>query len=197
MARPIEDRRIKYTKMVIRDSFIHLLESKSIEHITIKAICEEADVNRTTFYAHYSDQYALLHAIEDDLYDNIRTYLSQLGTDPADPNAIAQTEKIFDYLRENARVAKLLLSDRGDFNFQKRVMHLVYDLITTQLRMTKSISKQDAEYVYEYAITGCVGIVQKWLNEDMQKTSRAMSKIVVELSVGLFQSLQLGTFKVL
>ncbi len=194
MARNPEDRRIKYTKMVIRDSFIRLLEIKPIESITIKAICDDADINRTTFYMHYTDQYALLHSIKQDLYDNIRTYLSQLGQDPADPNALRQAERIFDYLKENARVTQLLLSERGDFMFQKQVMQLVYDLIMNQLRIAKSISTQDAEYVYEYAITGCVGIVQKWLNEDMQKSTKAMAKIVVNMTLGLFGSLQKDTF---
>lgn len=112
------------------------------------------------------------------------------------PNAIRQAEKIFDYLQANAQVTKLLLSDRGDFSFQKRVMQLVYDLITTQLRMTKSISKQDAEFVYAYTITGCVGIVQKWLNDDMKKSSKAMAKMVVNLTLGLFHSLQNDTFHI-
>lgn len=194
MVRKQEDRRIKYTKMVIRDSFIALLENKPIENITIKAICEEADINRTTFYMHYTDQYALLQSIKQDLYNNIQTYLSQLGQDPADPNALRQAEKIFDYLKENARVTKLLLSERGDFMFQKQVMQLVYDLIMNQLRIAKSISTQDAEYVYEYAITGCVGIVQKWLNEDMQKSTKTMAKMVVNMTLGLFGSLQKETF---
>lgn len=196
MARKQEDRRIKYTKMVIRDSFITLLESKPIESITIKAICEEADINRTTFYMHYTDQYALLQSIKQDLYNNIQTYLSQLGQGPSDPNALRQAEKIFDYLKENARFTKLLLSERGDFMFQKQVMQLVYDLITNQLRISKSISTQDAEYVYEYAITGCVGIVQKWLNEDMQKPTKAMAKMVVNMTLGLFGSLQKETFSI-
>jgi len=196
MTKPIEDRRVKYTKMALRDSFIRLLEHKDIERITIKAICEEADINRATFYTHYANQYDLLHEIEQDLYDNINSYLSQLGDDPANPNAIRQAEKIFDYLQANAKVTKLLLSDRGDFSFQKRVMQLVYDLITTQLRMTKAISKQDAEFVYAYTITGCVGIVQKWLNDDMSKSSKAMARMVVNLTLGLFHSLQSDTFHV-
>jgi len=195
MTKTNEDRRIKYTKMVIRESFIALLESKPIESITIKAICEGADINRTTFYMHYTDQYALLQSIKQDFYDNIQTFLSQLGQDPADPNALRQADKIFEYLKENARVTKLLLSERSDFMFQKHVMQLVYDLIMNQLRISKSISIQDAEYVYEYAITGCVGIVQKWLNEDMLKPTKTMAKMVVNMTLGLFESLQQETFK--
>jgi len=50
------DRRVKYTRMVLKESFINLLEKKDISQITIKEICEDADINRATFYAHYNDQ---------------------------------------------------------------------------------------------------------------------------------------------
>jgi AcrR family transcriptional regulator len=188
------DRRIKYTKMVLRESLIALLEHKPIERITIKEICTDADINRATFYAHYADQYDLLKQIEEDLYTNISTSLSQLSQDPANPNTLRQAENIFDYLRDNARITRLLLSDRGDFSFQKRVMQLVYELITTQLRVTKALSAADAEYVYAFTITGCVGIVQKWLDDDMRKSSKAMAKMVIGMTIGLIQSLRTDSF---
>ncbi len=58
-----DDRRVKYTKMVLKESFIKLLEKKDISQITIKEICEDADINRATFYAHYNDQFDLMHKI--------------------------------------------------------------------------------------------------------------------------------------
>jgi AcrR family transcriptional regulator len=180
--------------MVLRESLIALLERKPIEHITIKEICDDADINRATFYAHYADQYDLLRQIEEDLYANISASLSQLSQDPANPNTLKQAENIFDYLRDNARITRLLLSDRGDFSFQKRVMRLVYDLITTQLRVTKSLSAADAEYVYAFTITGCVGIVQRWLDDDMRKSSKVMAKMVIGMTIGLIQSLKADSF---
>lgn len=188
------DRRIRYTKMVLRESLINLLEHKPIERITIKEICADADINRATFYTHYADQYDLLKQIEEELYTNISVSLSQLSQDPANPNTLKQAENIFDYLRDNARITRLLLSDRGDFSFQKRVMQLVYDLITTQLRVTKSLSAKDAEYVYAFTITGCVGIVQRWLDDDMRKSSKTMAKMVIGMTIGLIQSLKADSF---
>ena len=71
-----EDRRVKYTKMVLKESLIDLLSQKDISAITIKQICEEADVNRTTFYTHYADQYDLLRQIEDELLQNLKAYIT-------------------------------------------------------------------------------------------------------------------------
>ena len=182
-----DDRRVKYTKMVLKESFIKLLEKKDISQVSIKEICEDADINRTTFYAHYNDQYDLLRKIENELLDNIGAHLDQID---GNINAVALAEKIFDYLKENAKLCKLLLSERGDFTFQKRVMMLVYDKIITEITDTKKITKEDAEYVYAFTITGCVGIVQKWLDEDMKKSSYFMAEMVISLTLGLISLLK-------
>ena len=73
-----DDRRVRYTKMVLKDSFISLLEKKDISQITVKEICENADINRATFYSHYTDVYDLLKKIESELLENDTVYLLQL-----------------------------------------------------------------------------------------------------------------------
>lgn len=180
-----DDRRVKYTKMVLKDSFILLLEKKDISQITVKEICEKADINRATFYSHYTDVYDLLKRIENELLENINLYLSQLYHKGKKVNETELTEKIFAYIKENARLCKLLLSERGDLSFQKKVMILVYDRIITDLTDNNKISREDAEYVYSFAITGCVGIVQKWFDDNMKKSPRFMAEMVLKLTLGL------------
>lgn len=184
-----DDRRVRYTKMVLKESFIKLLEKKAISQITIKEICEDADINRATFYAHYSDQYDLLKKIEDELLDNVNAHLAELDQINNMSNVLT-AEKIFEYIKENAKLCKLLLSERGDFSFQKKVMVLVYDKIISELTDNKKISKEDAEYVYSFTITGCVGVVQKWFDDDMKKSAHFMAEMVIKLTVGLISFLK-------
>ncbi|MFZ7134311.1 MAG: TetR/AcrR family transcriptional regulator [Eubacteriales bacterium] len=189
-----DDRRVKYTKMVLKESFINLMERKDISQITIKEICKDADINRATFYAHYSDLYDLLRKIQNEMLDNIKTHLAEFDQKNYKINAVMLAEKIFEYLKENARLCKLLLSERGDFGFQKEIMMLVYDIIIAELTDNSKITKDDAEYVYSFTITGCVGIVQKWLNEDMKKSSHYMADMVIKLTIGLISSLKGGKY---
>ena len=167
-----EDRRVKYTKMVLKESFLNLLEKKDISRITVKEICEDADINRATFYTHYTDVYDLQKKIEDEFLDNVEVYLSQLDKKGKNVNDFILAEKIFDYIKDNAKLCKLLLSERGDLSFQKKIMTIVYDKIISELTDNNKLSKEDAEYVYSFTITGCVGIVQKWLDDNMKKSSR-------------------------
>ncbi len=187
-----DDRRVKYTKMVLKQSFINLLEKKNISQITIKEICEDADINRATFYSHYNDQYDLLRRIEDELLDNVRAHLSQMDRSSNREDAVATTEKIFEYINENAKLCKLLLSEKGDINFQKKIMTLVYDKIITEITENSKISKGDAEYIYSFTITGCVGLVQKWLDDDLRASPRYMAEMVIKLSFNLISSSKTG-----
>lgn len=41
------------TAMKMDKAFLELLEKKDFEYITVKEICEKAEVNRSTFYLHY------------------------------------------------------------------------------------------------------------------------------------------------
>ena len=54
------DARVKYTKMVLKKALLELMQHKPVNKITVKEICERAELNRATFYAHYSDCFDLL-----------------------------------------------------------------------------------------------------------------------------------------
>lgn len=174
------DRRVKYTKMVLKDSFLKLLSQKDISRITIKELCELADINRTTFYSHYTDQYDLMKKIEDELMDNISSYLSDHMSSGYD-NMVEVVEKIFEYIKQNAELCQLLLSERGDISFQKRIMMLIYDQNIDNLLRSGNVEKEQAEYIHAFIITGCIGVVQKWLDENMSLPARYIAEMLVAL----------------
>ena len=60
------DRRVKYTKKIIKETTLSLLKEKDISKITISEICTLADINRATFYRYYLDIYDLLEKIEEE-----------------------------------------------------------------------------------------------------------------------------------
>ncbi len=57
------DRRTAYTRMVIKDSLMQLLEKKHLSEITVKELCELAQINRATFYRNYMDIYDVYEQI--------------------------------------------------------------------------------------------------------------------------------------
>ena len=57
------DLRIIKTNKILFDALLKLMKKKNFEKIKISDICEEALINRSTFYAHYEDKYELLMAL--------------------------------------------------------------------------------------------------------------------------------------
>ena len=63
------DARVRYTQRILKESLLKVLKEKPINKITVKEVCDLAELNRATFYSHYSDCFALLESIENELVD--------------------------------------------------------------------------------------------------------------------------------
>ena len=66
-----ENQRIMLTKQLLQTAFLKLLQLKPIHAISIRELCTEAGINRTTFYYHYGSQYDLLADISGRFLDSI------------------------------------------------------------------------------------------------------------------------------
>lgn len=62
------DPRVRRTQAFIQEAFLALLEEKGFQSITVREITERAEINRSTFYAHYPDTYGLLDATLQDIF---------------------------------------------------------------------------------------------------------------------------------
>ena len=59
-----ENQRVRLSKQMLRSSLIEILGEKSIHKVSIREICDRAQINRTTFYKYYGSQYDLLLDME-------------------------------------------------------------------------------------------------------------------------------------
>ena len=65
------DRRQKKTRQAVYDAFTSLLEKKSYSNITVQEIIDEADIGRSTFYAHFETKDDLLRALCAEIFDHV------------------------------------------------------------------------------------------------------------------------------
>ena len=173
------DRRVKYSLMVIKESFIKLLKEKPISKITIKEICDDADVNRATFYAHYSDQYDLLHQIERELIDGINHYLNGHDLNDISEAPVEMLEKILEYIKDNSELFDLLLNSNGDIQFQQEVTKIIGQQHFSSMTADKDIT----EYMFLFFANGTIGVILKWLEDGMKKPVREMAELILRLSI--------------
>ena len=85
------DRRIEKTKHSICNAFIELRSRKPLERITVKELCESAQINKTTFYSHYVDIFDLSEQIESDVISDIIRNLHSIENVILDPAAFSHS----------------------------------------------------------------------------------------------------------
>lgn len=160
-----QDARVRYTKMMIRSSFIELLREKPVAKISVTELCERAGINRATFYAHYSDPSDLLRSIEDEILSDLSRWLEPAIAAQGDVALSDMLTPIIEYIGENADVCSVLLSSSGDAGFQAKVVDAVEQPFLAGFR--RGGSREVAEYFYTFAADGCVGMLKKWLSGGM------------------------------
>ena len=68
------------TSLKMNDALISLLRKKDFEYISVKDVCEEAKVNRSTFYLHYDNTYELLEEVIERLNSSFSNHLNSNKT---------------------------------------------------------------------------------------------------------------------
>ena len=81
---PMENQRVRLSKMLLKNALITLLNEKPLEKITIYELCAKAQLNRVTFYKYYGSQYDLLTDIENDCFHKLEEILSDNASDGED-----------------------------------------------------------------------------------------------------------------
>ncbi|NLY89888.1 MAG: TetR/AcrR family transcriptional regulator [Firmicutes bacterium] len=176
------DRRVKYTKMILRESLIKLLLEKPIARVTVKELCEKADINRATFYTHYTDQFDLFKQIEAEFIADVNSYLDNFTLEQGETGLFQLIVKIFEYVEKNSELCRVLLGRNGDMDFQTHIMQIVGKRVFFEWGKRKKVDEIIAEYIYTYVATGSIGIIRKWLFEENQESPEKMAALVARLA---------------
>ncbi len=177
------DLRIVKTKKAIRRAFFELLKTKDVQSITIKEVAELAEIDRKTFYSHYSAIYELVDELEDeaikmvaDLVYDIDGY--NLFTDPKVMSEVLQTlteNEAFSYLR--------YLCIKSNADLLGKFQDTVKSRMLMEFRPRLNIDETNLSMVVDYTIAGITTCYQNWLRKgrpiSVNKLSEEISRIAV------------------
>ena len=124
-----EDRRITRSKRALRDALIKLMEERGFEGFSVNDLCARADLNRGTFYNHFSDKESLLAALEDEIMADLERFQGQMAeltvhslmTYRARKKPLPFLVELFEYLREQGDFLHAVLGPGGDVRFGPRL----------------------------------------------------------------------------
>ena len=176
-----EKRKVRYTKMVLKDSLMELMKTKSILSVTIKDICGLADISRSTFYAHYKDQYDLLRQIEEETLAYFEDMLNKYRDKLSRKETTQMLEEMLTYIANNGSTIQVMLSENGDIYFQKKLFF--YFIMHNQVTKYFSENQQSDEtktYYSVFLVHGFIGLIQHWLKSGMVMPSFQLARMMMK-----------------
>lgn len=189
MLKSPNDRRALRTKKMIKNAFSELLEEKGFNDLSITDITTRADINRGTFYLHYTDKFDLLEQIENEVIENLADYIK----DTIDIHILNVTTfdiplpfivKVFEYLKENAIFMKVILGPKGNPVFQNKFKNFIQVNLFENVKMLKLIRGTmmvPETYFISYVMSAHLGVVQQWLENDAEKSPEEMALILSKM----------------
>ena len=173
------DRRVKYTKKIIKETFIELLQEKDINKITISELCAKCDINRATFYRYYLDIYDLLEKIEQELIDELKELLLTYKN-------YSIKDLIKEYLKvvlENKNLIKVLFTNSKNLYFLNGFIEFFYENCKSKLFDVVSNQSENEKTIGSiFVVNGTLGIINYWVQNDFEEDIESLSDTINKIS---------------
>ena len=161
-----------------------LMQLKAAREITVKELVEEVDINRSTFYLHYTDIYDMLKKTENELLESINLAIEThpLYEKPRE-NAVACLEESFRTLASNKEICAALLGPNGDIAFLQSIESLIVKSVIKDLAPLLPENVMDS-YLPSFCFSGCLGLIRAWLSKNCTDTPAHMAHLTYKLVAG-------------
>ena len=160
----MENRKTQYTKTVIREAFLSLLREKPVEKITVTQLCAKADINRSTFYAHYLDVYDLKEKLEQGFFEEISALFQVKQWD----NFMLEMMRA---LQKNSDFCQSLFGKYGNREF-------MYQCVNSWLDMSQPERKEKEHWRLLFVTSGAAAVTGSWIQGGMKESPEEISHIL-------------------
>ncbi len=176
------------------EALIALLEEKPFSYITVKEICEKAQVNRSTFYLHYENMADLLEEAARYLVDEFRAHFSVedsviagrfAGCSPEEMNFMSEgyLRPYLEYVRKKKSVFLSVLVNGDALRFDRvyrRLFQYIFDPILERFHYPE----REKPFVMAFYLNGLFAVVRQWLKEECVLSIDDMIRIIQECVFG-------------
>ena len=178
------DLRIVKTKKVLFDTLIKLMRQKNFDKIKISDICDEALINRSTFYAHYEDKYELLDDFIEDLKISLLKDLEDKVNNVTTKEYIMKLLSILiDHIDEKRDIySAILLNNRNGF-----LVDFLIDVIEREslerLKNNNDIMKSELplDILVQFYAGGLINVCMSWLTRKEKYNKEELLEFIDKL----------------
>lgn len=175
------DRRVRKTKAQLNAGLAKLMRTKNINEITVKELVDEVDINRSTFYLHYTDIHNLLDSIEQDLLKRIQQVIEAHPVLPHNKNTFPFIADMFTILEKNKEICGALLGQHGDMHFIRQIEQIIAENSIKSISHLYPAGKNDLRYYYDFCLSGCLGLLKSWMEQDNPESPEHMAELTYKM----------------
>lgn len=155
------DRRTLYTRQVIRDAYYELLADHEPQQITVTELCRRAEINRSTFYLHYTDSLSVLEELMTDVID----YMTAFAQNMSDTTGINWQvgRDAYEQLMADERMGFLLMRCMAYPPFISALSDAMATAAMPSYRLLSDLSDEDLHTVLQAVYYSNLVLDAKWL----------------------------------
>ncbi len=174
------------------DALLSLLDKKDYLYITVKDVCSEAKVNRSTFYLHYEGMDDLLQEV----IENRNKSFAEHFNSNENLETIKEKKELKDlylikdefllpyleFIKDNKKVYKASNHYRSIFKMDvayKQLFQTIFSPIMTRFGLEEKWHK----YVMDFYITGLNSMIMDWVEDDCKEDIQDICDIIKKLTV--------------
>ena len=165
------------THQNIQKSLLALLGQKDLKKITVSDVCVLASINRSTFYAHFQDLYAVMEAIGQELEGKLTATYANVYLPNDNFMSTDYLSFIIEHIQENKTFYHALFSDSNSTILANN-MKLLQSEIVAPFYQKLNVPERQGAYYFTFFRTGFVAILGKWLDDGCPESPRELAKII-------------------
>lgn len=168
-----KDRRVQYTKKVLRETLFSLLREKELSEITITELCQAADVNRNTFYRHYNIPLDILLEMEEDVFERLSAVLRKSTN--MDEVILLSCQ----LLENDKQMSKIVFTKADGSGILSRILTSVRNNfpVENQIELTPEVQPY-AEMAYQFGEKGSIAVIKNWIENDFAIPAENIAQMI-------------------
>ena len=169
------DRRVKRSQNLIKNAFYELANEKDILKITVKDICDRADINRCTFYAHYGNIDVFLDSLEQEY---AQKFLDAFALYHYDQNTSEMLDALFDCIKSNRELFRLCFRDRSTGKGKNVISETILKATLPNWLSQHTLSEEQAVLLEAFICSGGQKIMQLWYESDFSYDEEMVKELL-------------------
>lgn len=168
-------------------ALISLIENKDFELITVKEICAEAGVNRSTFYLHYDNTNDLLRETIEAAYKDFFSRFSADGPKKIDIED-KKNEELFlvtpkylmpylEFVEENRKLFYVMY-EKNEMMGAEKTYDKWFKEIFGPILTRFGVSETEQPFIMIFYLNGIIGVVNEWIARDCAESKDEIIGII-------------------